>query len=484
VPFNIADRLSGHAWPRGEAQRVPLSPVAPRPAVRENSMRTVRILLVEDDRENCLMLKEALTRWGHRVTETFSGEDALEWGRRETFDIILTDIRMAQVNGLQVLKAFRQSQPRAQVIVMTGFGSVDIAVEAINAGAFDYISKPFKLDEIQLALRRAIEQLDARAPREDKPDETLQDRGVALIGYSRAMADIYKIIAKVAAGTSTVLIQGESGTGKELVARAIHSHSDRAGKPFMAINCAALPDTLLESELFGYAKGAHSTATADKPGVLEQASGGTILLDEVGDMSVNLQAKLLRVLEDSETRRLGDTRTIKIDVRLIASTNKDLNCMIREDRFRPDLYYRLNVVTIVLPPLRERKEDIPALTEHFLLKYNRIAHKNVLEACPEVIERLRDYSWPGNVRELENVIERAVTLNTKSRIMLEDLPPEVLSPKKDSNLSLEEMERRHIIHVLQDTKGNVKAAAGILGIDRKTLYRKADEYGIEIIREE
>jgi DNA-binding NtrC family response regulator len=445
-------------------------------------MKDIRILLVEDDRENCLMLKEVLGKWGYQVTEAYSGEEALDRSRKEAFDIVLTDIRMAKTSGLDVLREFRKVHPRTQVIMMTGFGSVDTAVDAMKAGAFEYISKPFKFDEIKLTLRRAIEQLQGEANGE-KAVEPDPSAPVTLIGHSRPMAEIYKTIARVAVGKSTVLIRGESGTGKELVARSIHSHSDRTKKPYLAINCAAVPELLLESELFGYARGAHSTATADKPGLFELASGGTLLLDEVGDMSLTLQAKLLRVLEDSETRRLGDTRTVRTDVRLIASTNKDLEKLIREEKFRSDLFYRLNVVSIALPPLRERKEDIPALVEHFIRKYNAHAHKTVADAAPEVLSAFHAYGWPGNVRELENVIERAVILNSKSRIMLEDLPPLVKSPGTGGNLSLEEMERRHIVQVLQETKGNVKAAAGVLGIDRKTLYRKAAEYGIDIVRE-
>ncbi|MBV8879853.1 MAG: sigma-54-dependent Fis family transcriptional regulator [Planctomycetaceae bacterium] len=428
------------------------------------------------------MLKEVLGKWGYQVVEAYSGEEALDRSRKEAFDIVLTDIRMAKTSGLDVLREFRRSHPRTQVIMMTGFGSVDTAVDAMKAGAFEYISKPFKFDEIKLTLKRAIEQLQAQADggAAAQPDAAAP---VTLVGHSRSMAEIYKTIARVAVGKSTVLIQGESGTGKELVARSIHAHSDRASKPYLAINCAAVPEALLESELFGYARGAHSTATSDKPGLFELASGGTLLLDEVGDMSLTLQAKLLRVLEDSETRRLGDTRTLRTDVRLIASTNKDLARLIREEKFRSDLFYRLNVVSITLPPLRERKEDIAGLVDYFLRKYSSAANKSVADAAPDVMTAFQAYGWPGNVRELENVIERAVILNSKSRIMLEDLPPAVRAPQPGGNLSLEEMERRHIVQVLQETKGNVKAAAGVLGIDRKTLYRKAAEYGIDIVRE-
>jgi DNA-binding NtrC family response regulator len=449
---------------------------------------SIRILLVEDDRANCLVLKEVLERWQYVVKEAYSGEDAIRLGSREAFDIVLSDIRMEPVDGLQVLKAFRRTQPEVPVIMMTGFGSVDTAVEAIKAGAFDYISKPFRFDEIRLTLSRAAEQRRAQAVSRRSPDEQVPDERVTLIGHSRVMAEIYKTIAKASTGRSTVLVVGESGTGKELVARAIHRNSDRAAKPFLAINCAALPDELLESELFGYARGAHSTATTDKPGMFELANGGTLLLDEIGDMSPSLQAKLLRVLEESETRRLGDTRTIHTDVRVIASTNKDLVRMVRENRFREDLYYRLNVITITLPPLRERREDIPHLTDHFIKKYSALVHKNVVDASPEALDRLQAFAWPGNVRELEHVIERAVILNTKSRIMPEDLPDDLRSPPADAPkppasappLSLHELERQHILQALRERHGNIKATAESLGIDRKTLYRKLAEYGVDV----
>ncbi len=444
--------------------------------------RTGSILLVEDDRENCLLLKEILTKWGHAVSEAFSGAEALRLAEKDEYDIVLTDIRMIEVDGLAVLKWFRRNRPASQVITMTGFGSIETAVDAMQAGAFDYISKPFKFDEIRLALDRAMENRARAAGTVRTVGEAPEQP--ALVGHSRAMADVYKTIAKVSQGGTTVLIQGESGTGKELVARAIHRHGVRAVKPFVAVNCAALPDTLLESELFGYARGAHSTATEDKAGLFETASGGVLFLDEIGDTSLSLQAKLLRAIEDGEIRRLGDMRTIRTDVQIIASTNKEMPTLVREDRFRADLWYRLNVVSITLPALRERREDILALTEHFIRHYSALYHKNVTHAAPGVLQRLHDAAWPGNVRELENVIERAVILNTKSVIELEDLPPSILSPQASSVvLSLEEMERRQIVLALRETKGNVRAAAGLLGIDRKTLYRKAAEYGIELARE-
>ena len=442
----------------------------------------IRILLVEDDRENCRMLEEALRNWGYTVTSVLSGHDALAACQAQEFDLVLTDIRLGDVGGLEILRAFRQRQPRTLVIMMTGFGSVDTAVDSVKAGAFDYVSKPFKLDEIRLLLERAGEQLQEKG--RGQAAAAPADTEVMLLGHSRAMAEVYKQIARVAAGKTTVLIRGESGTGKELVARAIHQHSDRAGRAFVAINCAALPDALLESELFGYSRGAHSTATADKPGVFELAAGGTLLLDEVGDMSFPLQAKFLRVLEDTETRRLGDTRAIRTDVRVIAATNKPLEKLVKDEQFRSDLFYRLNVVSLTLPALRDRLEDIPVLVEHFVRRACAAQKKPAMAVAPETLAKLQAHGWPGNVRELENVIERAVLMTGRSRILPEDLPDAILSSKAPrATMSLEAMEREHIIQALAETRGNVKAAAAALGIDRKTLYRKTAEYGIEIVRE-
>ena len=448
-----------------------------------------RLLLVEDDRENALMLKEVLSNWGYAVTTAYGGPEALRFAKSEPFEVVLADIRMPDVGGLQVLREIRQLRPLTQVVMMTGFGSVDTAVEAMKAGAFDYVSKPFKFDEIRLTLRRALEHHRSLAQKTEAPARPAPGGGLHLVGHSRVMAELYKTIAKVASGRTTILIQGESGTGKELVARAIHLNSDRANKPFVAINCAALPDMLLESELFGYARGAHSTAVADKPGVVEVASGGTLLLDEVGDMSVVLQAKLLRVLEESETRRLGDTKSIRTDVRILASSNRNLQELVREGKFRADLYYRFNVVTITTPPLRDRREDIPALCAHFIRAFNVLSGKSISGVSEEAMKRLQEYDWPGNVRELEHVIERAVVLNMKSQIMAEDLPEELRAskaaareggPTPGPGLSLQEVEKLHIAQVVQETRGNIKAAADRLGIDRKTLYRKLAEYGIEV----
>jgi DNA-binding NtrC family response regulator len=445
---------------------------------------STKILIVEDDRDNGLALRSLIASWGYDVALAPGGDAAIARGGDEPFDVVLTDIRMEGTDGLAVLKAFRQMQPETPVIVMTGFGSVGTAVAAMKSGAFNYISKPFKADEIRLTITRALEQRAAALAGARAPSASDGGEPVQLVGHSPIMAELYRTIALAAMGRSTILIQGESGTGKELVARAIHQHGDRAKAPFVTINCAALPDTLLESELFGYARGAHSTALRDKPGLIEAAFGGSLFLDEVGDTSLSLQSKLLRVLEDSETRRLGDNRPIHTDVRIIAATNKDLAALVRNNQFRTDLYYRLHVVTIALPPLRERKEDIPLLVEHFIKRYNAFTHKSVSGVAPEVLERFQRHDWPGNVRELENIIERAILLNTKSSIRIEDIPSALGVPEPPAaTFTLREMERRQINQALQKTGGNVTAAANLLGIDRRTLYRKAAEYEIDLGRD-
>jgi DNA-binding NtrC family response regulator len=440
-----------------------------------------RILIVEDDRDNARALERLMASWGYDAVTASSGHEAVERGRREAYDVVLTDIRMEGLDGLGVLKAFREMHPHTPVIVMTGFGSIDTAVTAMKSGAFNYVSKPFKPDEIQLTVERALAlRASARDASAVPPAEDGREPP-RLIGHSPAMAELYRTIALAAMGPSTILVQGESGTGKELVAHALHQNSRRAKASFVTVNCAALPEPLLESELFGYTKGAHSTATRDKPGLVESAAGGTLFLDEVADASLSIQAKLLRVLEASETRRLGDNRTIQTDVRILAATNKDLGAVVAEGRFRSDLYYRLNVVTINIPPLRNRKEDIPLLVEHFIHLYAARARKPVVDAAPEVLVRFEAHDWPGNVRELENVIERAVLLNTKTRITIEDLPESFgKPPSPPATFSLRQMEKRQIEQALQKTGGNVTAAADLLEIDRRTIYRKAAEYGIKL----
>jgi len=450
-----------------------------------------RLLVIDDDRVTCELLAEVFSGEGYVVERAQSGPEALAKHRASAFDAVISDIRMGegQMTGLELLKALRAETPDLVVVIITAFGSMETAIEAIREGAFDYVSKPFKIEELKLAVRRGLEQrrrleaTEAPAPAVGPP----QVDGTAIVGRSRPMLEVYKLIAMVASARTTVLVVGESGTGKELVARAIHQNGPRAQKPFLALNCAALPEPLLESELFGHVRGAFTSAVADKRGLFEECSGGTLFLDEVSDMSLVLQSKLLRALQEQEVKPVGSTVPVKVDVRVIAATNRDLKALVKEGRFREDLFYRLNVVTIELPPLRERASDIPLLVEHFLLKHGRALQRPIPAVAPEAMEALRRFPFPGNVRELEHAIERAVTLSKKPLILIEDLPEPIRAfaraePPRVPTLGevVGEVEREHIARVLRETRGNVKAAADLLGIDRKTLYRKAKQYGLRI----
>jgi two-component system response regulator AtoC len=350
----------------------------------------------------------------------------------------------------------------------------------VREGAFDYVSKPFKIEEIKLAAKRAIHQ------RQLLRSGNLEERSMVstgpgrIVGRSRPMIEVFKLVAKVAVNRSNVLIVGESGTGKELIAHAIHAESARREKPFVAVNCAAIPEALLESELFGHVRGAFTTAVAEKAGLFEEANGGTLFLDEVGDLAMALQAKLLRAIESGETKRVGSNNTAKVDVRIIAATNKSLPEMVKEGTFREDLYFRLNVVAIETPPLRDRKDDIPLLAEHFLAIQAQVNQKRVLGIAPETLSLLVDYPWPGNVRELAHVIERAVALSGKPLLLPDDLPPYLMAEPGKKLRSLEEVERDYILEVLKETRGNKGAAAEILHIDRKTLQRKMQAYKITL----
>jgi DNA-binding NtrC family response regulator len=408
-----------------------------------------------------------------------SGEEAIAYGMDKLFDIIITDVRMGEKDGMEVLRFFKKSAPETTVIMITAFGSIETAIEAIREGAYDYISKPFKLEEIKFTIQRALEQ--RRLVQENKFYrmellDKYQFKNV--IGRTSLMFQVYKTIAKVADTKSTVLICGERGTGKELIARSIHYNSQRNHRPFIPVDCASLVETLIESELFGHVRGAFTGASSGKRGLLEEADGGTLFLDEVGNLNLSMQSKLLRFLQEREIKRVGGTESIKVDVRVIAATNQPLEPLVKSGKFREDLFDRLNVVSITLPPLRERKDDIPLLTNHFLQKFSEENHKNISHISPEALEIIFQYSWPGNVRELEHTIERAIILSRHPMILPEDLPkkmadeikdPEILSPGKP--LSLRELEKRYVLKVLQETGGNKKKASEILGIDRTTLYR-------------
>jgi len=448
---------------------------------------SAHLLVVDDDPVTVNLLKEVLTKEGYEVITALSGKEAMARGMEDFFDIVITDMRLGDQDGMEVLRSFKKLAPETTVIMITAFGSIETAIEAIREGAFDYISKPFKLDEIKFTIRRALEQRRLLQENRFYRQELLgkyQFKNV--IGRTSQMFQVYKTIAKVADTKSTVLLYGERGTGKELIARSLHYNSHRNDRPFIPVDCASLVENLMESELFGHVRGAFTGALITKKGLFEEADGGTIFLDEVTNLSLSIQAKLLRFLQEHEIKRVGGTESIKVDVRVIAAANQLLEPLVNSETFREDLFDRLNVVSIILPPLRERIEDIPLLANHFLQKFSEENHKNISHISPETLEILTQYSWPGNVRELENTIERAVILSVHPIILPEDLPqkflqavaekrPEKIQEKQplfpEKLLPLKEIEKSYVLRVLQETKGNKKKASQILGIDRTTLYR-------------
>ena len=448
----------------------------------------VRILVVDDDEITCNLLEEVLSKEGYAVDKALNGQEAIEKGEKKSYGVVLSDIRMLDVDGMEVLRAYRQRSPETIIIMMTAFGSIETAIRAIKEGAYDYVSKPFKLDEIKLTIQRSLEQKRLVEENIHYRQELITKYKLEnIVGRSPQMLQVYKTIARVAESRSTVLITGESGTGKELIARAIHFNSPRSPRPFVAVDCSSLAESLLESELFGHVRGAFTGAVTTKKGLFEEADRGTCFLDEISNISLAIQAKLLRVLQEHEIKRVGGTETIKIDVRMVAATNQNLEELVAEKRFREDLFYRLNVVSIHLPSLRERPEDIPLLADHFLNKYATQNNKPVCRISPDAMDVLTRYRWPGNVRELENVIERAATLSNTNLIIPADLPRRLqveLSQNAisslPSSLPLSELEKLYIQKVLEETGGNKKKAADILGIDRRTLYRMATRLGLPI----
>src|SRR5215470_13339789 len=393
----------------------------------------VRILVADDEPNLRRVLGAILAREGYEVLQAGDGEEALELAD-DGVDVVITDLRMPRVDGMDVLRQVVASHPDVPVIMITAHGSVDSAVEAVKLGAFDYVEKPFEQEHIRQVVTKAVRQSEAlrRAPRTLGSHDVSASGRFGIVGESASMRQIFAIIDKVADTPSTVLITGESGTGKELAAKALHEHSSRRAGPFIKINCAAIPKTLMESELFGYEKGAFTGAVGSKPGRFELADKGTLFLDEIGEIPVEMQVKLLRALQESEFERVGGLKTIKVDVRLITATNRDLEKEIRAGNFREDLYYRLNVVPLHIPPLRERREDIPLLAEHIVRKFNERLKKHVAGIEPDALERLVAYGWPGNIRELENVLERTLLFSDSTRIRLRDLPP--LSPMAPSEV--------------------------------------------------
>ncbi|MBI3805275.1 MAG: sigma-54-dependent Fis family transcriptional regulator [Nitrospirae bacterium] len=451
---------------------------------------STRILAVDDDAVACQLLAEILSDDGYRVESASGGREAVAHLEREFYDLIITDLKMPGVDGLEVLRRYKEQSPETLVILVTAFGSMESAIDAMKAGAFDYVSKPFREDEIKIVVRRALDQRRLQKENEQYRQEFTRTYGLnQIIGHSRLMTDIYKTVAMITDRNSTVLILGESGTGKELIARAIHYNGPRAGKPFVVVNCAALPEPLLESEMFGHVRGAFTGAIASKKGLFEEAEGGTLFLDEIGEMGLALQAKLLRALQEREIRRVGANDPIRVDVRIITATNQPLEQRVKEGRFREDLLYRLRVVTIPLPPLRDRREDIPLLADYFLKRYAAETKKRDLAFTPQALEAMSRYAWPGNVRELQHAIEQAVVLTTGRVILPEDLPLSVRDgPASEEGLppfplmSLDELQRQYLIRVLQEVSNRTEAAR-ILGIDRRTLYRMARRHGISLAEE-
>ena len=449
-------------------------------------MDPAKVLVVDDERSILLLLKEALGQWGYQVTVASSAAEALGLLKSELFDALITDIRMPDMSGLELLREVKKQDESIEVVMMTGYPTIASAVQALKEGAYDYLSKPLILDELRHLMSRMMERKFLRGEVSTLRARLGEELTVnELIGTSVPMERVKEVIGKVAVTDSPVLIEGESGTGKELVAAAIHRLSSRAKRPFIPVNCSAIPQDLLESEFFGHVRGAFSGAVADALGLFRGADEGTIFLDEIAELSPALQVKLLRVLQEMQVRPVGSTKAYPVDVRVIAATNRDLERAMTEGTFRQDLFYRLNVVRITLPPLRERRDDIQALVSHFLRRFNRRFHREVRGIAPDALAALTAYTFPGNVRELENLIERAYAMGARDQIQIGDLPtlskaaaaaPPVTSP--DTVPALGDVERELILKALAVFKDDKEAAAKALGISRRTIYRRLKEYGV------
>ena len=457
-------------------------------------MGNENILIIDDSQELLIALSEYLKREGFEVDTSSDGSDGILLIEGKSYDIILTDLKMPVVDGMEVLGYVKKNSPDSICIVLTGYGTIKNAVEAIKAGAFDYLTKPVKLDEIKITIQRALEHRSLKRENANLRNQLKKKyKFENIIGVSEKIENLFETVEKVADTESTILVLGESGTGKELFAKAIHYNSGRREGPFIPVNCAAIPGELLESELFGHEKGAFTSAIRTRIGRFELASGGTIFLDEIGDMSPHLQSKLLRVLQERQFERIGGVKTIKIDIRVIAATHQDLRKGVDEGRFREDLYYRLNVIPIEIPPLRERRQDIPLLVHHFLSQLNKDKKRKIQGIDPEVMDRLLQYHWPGNVRELENMIERITILSSGTTIALRDLPEKLQNlpaggspegyeiPEKGISLDavVSEFEKRLILQAL-DKAGWVKhRAAQLLNLNRTTLVEKIKRQNLQ-----
>ncbi len=448
------------------------------------------IVVVDDDPEMRSMVSDHLKRQGYQVRDFAGGMEAVKYLSSGGLDalgteLLLTDLRMPEIDGLDLLQQVRRLPNQFPVIIMTAYATVDTAIEGLRRGAFDYLTKPFKLNELSLTVERALSFYRLKMQNQALSAEVKKTWGFnEIVGKSPAMRSIFDLIERVSSATSNVLITGESGTGKEVVARSIHNRSPRSNKPFIAINCTAIPESLMESELFGHVKGSFTGAISDKKGLFEEAEGGTLFLDEIGDMDLSLQAKLLRVLQERTIKPVGSNQSRAIDVRVIAATHKDLKKGIQNGGFREDLYYRLSVIPIVVPPLRHRPEDIPLLAHHFLRKYSALNGGAVKGFSQDALQKLMSMNWPGNVRELENLVERLVVLTRHSQIEAVDIPDsdqtsseQFFGQSTSDTPTLEELEKRYIQLILEKTGRKKEKAAQILGINRRTLYRKEREYG-------
>jgi nitrogen regulation protein NR(I) len=459
-----------------------------------------QVLIVDDEPNLRKILSHQLSRDGYDVLTAEDGEQGLALLREHHIDLVITDLKMPKVDGMTLLKRALDEEPELPIVLITAHGTIDTAVEALKTGAFDFVTKPFDKDEVRQIVAKALKTRELRGA-DATPTATSSGARFGIIGASPGIADLYSILERVADTPTTVLITGESGTGKELVARALHVHSGRKERPFIKVNCAAIPKELIESELFGYERGAFTGAVSSKPGRFELANGGTLFLDEIGEIPIEMQVKLLRALQESEFERVGGIKTIRVDVRLVAATNRDLKKLIAGGSFREDLFYRLNVVPIRLPALRERTGDIPLLVEHFLAKFNERLRKRVEGVEADALEALVQYPWPGNIRELENVIERAVLFCDTQRLRGSDLPPEIRGIPAMANVPLPEadlqaalagegglkehvkvamsrLEKELVSRALQQTGGNVTHAARLLKISRKGLQLKMKELGL------
>lgn len=452
-----------------------------------------RILIVEDEEQLRFILNEALTNQGFEVEEAGDAETALKRLEQASFDVVVLDVNLPGMNGLDALKQMKILDPDLVVTIMTALTSKELALQAMKNGAYDHFTKPFKLDEMGVVLRRAMEKRQLQRELQALRERLRQEYTVSnMIGQSHGMSEVFRLIHKFAATDATVFISGESGTGKELVAEAIHMQSPRRERPFIPLNCAAVPDGLLESELFGHEKGAFTGAVARKPGRFELADGGTLFLDEIGDMNLHLQAKILRILEKKNFERVGGTNTVQVDVRIIAATHRNLQHLVEQGKFREDLYYRLNVVSINLPPLRERYEDIPLLVDHFIGDVNKRLQLQIKGVSQSALDLFLNYPWPGNVRELKNCIERAAILSEEEVISSAVLPLHFQGPtdgvppagdgKESTSLDgqVEQFERRRICNALKQAEGIQSKAAQVLGIPERSLWYRIKKYQIEV----